>query len=205
VSYGAAFDHRDSPRHVPGVGPHQSRDWYERVLGLQVLVDFPDDDGVVRGLAGLLPGEPPLALALRENPTAAAGASGFDPVSFSIANREAALAWLIIWTACASSTPQSRRAASGGPSTSPIRTGSPSGCTAPIETRSTTPTNPATPHQYRLIEPIGDRCSRGFGVLQAALSIAARLRLSLTLAGIPIAANPPRGRGCGCAGPGRLW
>ena len=34
----------------------QSRDWYERVLGLQVLVDFPDEDGVVRGLAGLLPG-----------------------------------------------------------------------------------------------------------------------------------------------------
>jgi catechol 2,3-dioxygenase-like lactoylglutathione lyase family enzyme len=71
----------------------RSRDWYERVLGLQVLVDFPDDDGVVRGLAGLLPGEPPLAVALRENPTAAAGASGFDPVSFSIANRAAALEW----------------------------------------------------------------------------------------------------------------
>lgn len=42
----------------------RSRDWYERVLGLHVLVDFPDGDGVVRGLAGLLPGPPPIAVAL---------------------------------------------------------------------------------------------------------------------------------------------
>lgn len=71
----------------------QSRDWYERVLGLQVLVDFPDEDGVVRGLAGLLPGEPPVAVALREHPTAAAGAAGFDPVSFAVTDRDAAVAW----------------------------------------------------------------------------------------------------------------
>lgn len=56
----------------------RSRDWYERVLGLHVLVDFPDGDGVVRGLAGLLPGPPPIAVALREHPTAAADSSGFD-------------------------------------------------------------------------------------------------------------------------------
>jgi catechol 2,3-dioxygenase-like lactoylglutathione lyase family enzyme len=71
----------------------QSRDWYERVLGLQVLVDFPDEDGVVRGLAGLLPGSPPVAVALREHPTAAGGAAGFDPVSFAVADRDAAMAW----------------------------------------------------------------------------------------------------------------
>ena len=71
----------------------QSRVWYERVLGLQVLVDFPDEDGVVRGLAGLLPGTPPVAVALRQHPTAAAGAAGFDPVSFAVTDREAALSW----------------------------------------------------------------------------------------------------------------
>lgn len=71
----------------------QSREWYERALGLQVLVDFPDEDGVVRGLAGLLPGLPPVAVALREHPTAAAGAAGFDPVSFAVADRAAAMAW----------------------------------------------------------------------------------------------------------------
>ena len=71
-----------------------SREWYERVLGLQVLVDFPDADGVVRGLAGLLPGvQPPLGVALRENPGAAIGNKGFDPISFAIADREAAEAW----------------------------------------------------------------------------------------------------------------
>ncbi len=72
----------------------RSRGWYEQVLGLQVLVDFPDADGVVRGLAGLLPGvQPPLAIALRENSSAAVGNNGFDPVSFAIADREAADAW----------------------------------------------------------------------------------------------------------------
>ena len=72
----------------------RSREWYEQVLGLQVLVDFPDADGVVRGLAGLLPDvQPPLAIALRENSSAAVGSKGFDPVSFAIADREAADAW----------------------------------------------------------------------------------------------------------------
>lgn len=71
----------------------QSRQWYEKVMGLQVLVDFPDDDGVVRGLAGLLPGKPPVAVALREHPAAAAGVEGFDPVSFAVANRASAVAW----------------------------------------------------------------------------------------------------------------
>jgi catechol 2,3-dioxygenase-like lactoylglutathione lyase family enzyme len=71
----------------------QSRDWYGRVLGLQVLVEFPDEDGVVRGLAGLLPGPPTVAVALREHPAAAAGAAGFDPVSFAVADRDAAMAW----------------------------------------------------------------------------------------------------------------
>ncbi|MEO6901292.1 MAG: VOC family protein [Mycobacteriaceae bacterium] len=70
-----------------------SRDWYERVLGLEVLVDFVDEDGVVRGLAGLLPGLPPVAVALRENSSAAAGAAGFDPVSFAVTDRDAAMAW----------------------------------------------------------------------------------------------------------------
>ena len=71
----------------------RSREWYERVLGLRVLVDFPDEDGVVRGLAGELPGDPPLSLALRENPAAALGVAGFDPVSFAIPDHAAALAW----------------------------------------------------------------------------------------------------------------
>lgn len=48
---------------------------------------------MVRGLTGLLPGSPPVAVALREHPTAAAGAAGFDPVSFAVTDLAGAIAW----------------------------------------------------------------------------------------------------------------
>lgn len=70
----------------------RSRQWYERVLGLVVEREFPDADGVVRGVGGRLPGAQ-IPLALRENPEAARGNSGFDPVSFAIADRAAADEW----------------------------------------------------------------------------------------------------------------
>ncbi|MFF1613221.1 VOC family protein [Amycolatopsis sp. NPDC058278] len=69
----------------------RSRAWYERVLGLEVTHEFPDDDGVVRGVAGAIDGVP---VALRVQETAAAGLAGFDPVCFSIADRAAADAWI---------------------------------------------------------------------------------------------------------------
>lgn len=70
----------------------RSREWYERVLGLVTELEFPDSDGVVRGVGGRLPGAQ-IPLALRENPDAARGNSGFDPVSFAIADRAAADDW----------------------------------------------------------------------------------------------------------------
>ncbi len=69
----------------------RSREWYERVLGLRVEVEFPDHDGVVRGVAGRL-GD--VTVALRVQETAAAGISGFDPVCFAIADKRAAQEWL---------------------------------------------------------------------------------------------------------------
>jgi catechol 2,3-dioxygenase-like lactoylglutathione lyase family enzyme len=69
----------------------RSREWYERVLGLRVEREFPDDDGVVRGVAGDLGGVP---VALRVHEKAAAGLAGFDPVCFAIADRAAADAWI---------------------------------------------------------------------------------------------------------------
>jgi catechol 2,3-dioxygenase-like lactoylglutathione lyase family enzyme len=71
----------------------RSREWYERVLGYTVRFEFPDDDGVVRGVGGRLPGVSAW-VALRQNPQAAAGNSGFDPVGFAIADRVAAEAWV---------------------------------------------------------------------------------------------------------------
>lgn len=70
----------------------RSREWYERVLGYVVDLEFPDEQGVLRGVGGHLPGAG-VPLALRENPEAAHGNSGFDPVSFAIADRTAAEHW----------------------------------------------------------------------------------------------------------------
>jgi catechol 2,3-dioxygenase-like lactoylglutathione lyase family enzyme len=73
----------------------RSRGWYERVFGLRPVLEFRDDhDGVVRGVSYDVPGVPGVNLALRENPVAARGIAGFDPVSFAIADRAAAEAWV---------------------------------------------------------------------------------------------------------------
>src|SRR5258708_37589778 len=67
----------------------RSREWYERVLGYTIEREFPDDDGVVRGVGGRLPraGGP---VALRQNAQAAARNAGIDPVGFANADRAAA-------------------------------------------------------------------------------------------------------------------
>lgn len=62
------------------------------MLAYTVEREFPDDDGVVRGVGGRLPGAG-VPVALRQNAQAAAGNAGFDPVSFAIADRAAAEAW----------------------------------------------------------------------------------------------------------------
>ena len=70
----------------------RSREWYERVLAYTIEREFPDADGVVCGVGGRLPGAD-VPVALRQNARAAAGNAGFDPVSFAIADRVAAVAW----------------------------------------------------------------------------------------------------------------
>ena len=60
-----------------------SRTWYEQVFGLDLAYEFPDDDGVVRGVAYTAPGLGDTAVALRERPDVA-GLSGFDPVIFAV-------------------------------------------------------------------------------------------------------------------------
>jgi catechol 2,3-dioxygenase-like lactoylglutathione lyase family enzyme len=70
-----------------------SRAWYEQVLGFQVEMEFPDQDGVVRGVAGHVPGEGETRLALREDPDVAKGVAGFNLVNFAIPDRASAEAW----------------------------------------------------------------------------------------------------------------
>ena len=69
-----------------------SRAWYEQVFGLDLAYEFPDDDGVVRGVAYTAPGLGDTAVALRERPDVA-GLSGFDPVIFAVDDRAAVDAW----------------------------------------------------------------------------------------------------------------
>ncbi|MGH3600722.1 MAG: VOC family protein [Pseudonocardiaceae bacterium] len=57
-----------------------------------MIFEFPDEDGTVRGVAYEIPGITGTGLALRERPDIA-GLSGFDPVSFAVADRAAVDAW----------------------------------------------------------------------------------------------------------------
>jgi catechol 2,3-dioxygenase-like lactoylglutathione lyase family enzyme len=73
----------------------RSRAWYEQVFGLEVSAEFADAaDGVVRGVAGTVPGLERSGIALRENEAAAAGVSGYDPIAFGVADRAALESWI---------------------------------------------------------------------------------------------------------------
>lgn len=78
---------------LPVTDLDRARSWYDRVFGLDVTIEFPDDDGVVRGVAGTVPGWGDTVLALRVNAPAAHGCRGFDPVSFGVRDRAAIEAW----------------------------------------------------------------------------------------------------------------
>jgi catechol 2,3-dioxygenase-like lactoylglutathione lyase family enzyme len=69
-----------------------SRAWYEQVFGLELIYEFPDDDGVVRGVAYTAPGLGDTGVALRERRDIA-GLSGFDPVIFAVDDKAAVHAW----------------------------------------------------------------------------------------------------------------
>ena len=63
----------------------RSRAWYERVFALEPLQEWPDDDGIVRGVSYRAKGG--LALALREHPVVAKGITGFDPLAIMLRGR----------------------------------------------------------------------------------------------------------------------
>jgi catechol 2,3-dioxygenase-like lactoylglutathione lyase family enzyme len=71
----------------------RSRAWYQRVFGFEVAWEFPEADGVVRGVAGSMPGLGDVLVGLRENSQAAAGCRAFDPVSFAVQGRADVESW----------------------------------------------------------------------------------------------------------------
>lgn len=77
---------------LPVTDVARSREWYERVLGLTVEIEF-EEDGVVRGVALALPAGAVGGIALREDPARAAGLAGFDPVALLVPEREQVEQW----------------------------------------------------------------------------------------------------------------
>ncbi|MCF6471490.1 VOC family protein [Nonomuraea sp. MG754425] len=76
---------------LPVASVHKSLEWYRRVLGLEVAIEF-IEDGVLRGVA-LADADQTLMIALREEPGRAAGLSGFDPVALAVPTLPALHAW----------------------------------------------------------------------------------------------------------------
>lgn len=69
----------------------RSRDWYVRVLGLQVVIEFVED-GVLMGVALVDAGES-LSIALRHDPVRAAALSGFDAMALLVPTRDDVKHW----------------------------------------------------------------------------------------------------------------
>jgi catechol 2,3-dioxygenase-like lactoylglutathione lyase family enzyme len=70
-----------------------SVDWYGKVFGFTTTMEFPEGDGVVRGVAGEVAGLGDTMVTFRVNERAAAGCKDFDPVSFAVRDRADIEAW----------------------------------------------------------------------------------------------------------------
>ena len=69
-----------------------SRDWYQRILGFEVEIEF-TEGGELRGLA-MTDRDRTVRLALRLDPERTAALSGFDPLALTVPTRDDVQAWL---------------------------------------------------------------------------------------------------------------
>jgi catechol 2,3-dioxygenase-like lactoylglutathione lyase family enzyme len=69
----------------------RSIEWYERVLGLRVYIEFVEE-GMLMGVAVADPAET-VSLALRCAPERTAAMAGFDPVALCVPTTQALKAW----------------------------------------------------------------------------------------------------------------
>jgi catechol 2,3-dioxygenase-like lactoylglutathione lyase family enzyme len=76
---------------LPVTDVARSRDWYVRVLGFTVTLEFVED-GVVMGLA-LSDSSGTVQIAIRQDPARAAALSGFDPIALRVPARADVEAW----------------------------------------------------------------------------------------------------------------
>jgi catechol 2,3-dioxygenase-like lactoylglutathione lyase family enzyme len=78
---------------LPVADVARSRDWYERVLGFRVALEF-TEDGVVMGVA-LCDPSGTVRVAVRHDPVRAAALSGFDRIALAVRARADVQAWLV--------------------------------------------------------------------------------------------------------------
>ncbi|WP_214108268.1 VOC family protein [Acrocarpospora catenulata] len=76
---------------LPVSDVRKSADWYERVLGLDVAIEFVEQ-GELRGVAMRDAGQS-LMIALREEPGRATALGGFDPLALGVPTLAALRAW----------------------------------------------------------------------------------------------------------------
>jgi catechol-2,3-dioxygenase len=76
---------------VPVTDLGRSRAWYESVFGIEMMIEFADDDGTVRGVAYAPINQ--LTLSLREDPERAAALAGFDSWAVLVDSRADLDAW----------------------------------------------------------------------------------------------------------------
>jgi catechol 2,3-dioxygenase-like lactoylglutathione lyase family enzyme len=69
-----------------------SRDWYQRILGFEVEIEF-TEGGELRGLA-MTDRDRTVRLALRLDPERTAALSGFDPLALTVPSRDDVQAWV---------------------------------------------------------------------------------------------------------------
>jgi catechol 2,3-dioxygenase-like lactoylglutathione lyase family enzyme len=79
---------------LPVADLDRSTEWYRRVFGLEVEIEFPDDDGTIGGIAGHLAGVGDTYLALRRDPGRAQALDGANLVNFAVADRAAVESWI---------------------------------------------------------------------------------------------------------------
>lgn len=78
---------------LPVTDLQRSLTWYRRGFDVTPWYEFPDEDGVARGVLCNVPGLIDSGLALRENPAAAVGIAGFDPLNWHVTDLDALQDW----------------------------------------------------------------------------------------------------------------
>lgn len=79
---------------IPATDLDRAVEWYGRVFGFRVALEFPEADGAVRGVAGHMPGLGDTMVGIRVNPQAAEGCKGFDPIGFAVQDHSDLEAWV---------------------------------------------------------------------------------------------------------------